>query len=145
MAEITEQHEIQAAAFRSKTRQDKVNPWLIREDGTIFPNTPLLRQLKTLRLYTGPIDAPLEQRLKYLQGAPQRREIVFDEPEPFNISKASKTELIAFAMDEYSEPISEDEHLNKVRAIVCSLAGLDYGVVFGGGRTAAAGLTPAGA
>lgn len=140
---VTEATEIQAAAFRAKHRQDKVVPWLIRDDGMIYPNVPLLAKLKTMRPYTGDIKAPLEERLKYLSGLPTRRAVTFDEPEPFNISTASKQELIAFAMDEYSEPIGEDEHLNKVRATVCSLCGLDYNVVFGGGKATAGGLQPA--
>lgn len=134
---VTEQTEIQAAAFRAKHRQDKTTPFLIRDDGMLLPNVPLLAKLKTMRPYTGKLDATLEERLQFLKGLPTRRAITFDEPEPFNISKATKQELIAFAMDEYSEPIDEETHLNKVRATVCSLAGLDYNVVFGG-RTSGA-------
>lgn len=136
---ITEEHEKAAAAFRGKHRQNKANPWLIRtDDGMIFPNVPLLAKKPNMRVYAGDIKAPVEERLKMLEGMPGRRSIVFDDVEPFNITKASKTELIQFAMDEYSEPIDETEHINKVRAVVCKMAGLDYNEIFGGGRTAGA-------
>lgn len=132
---ITEEHEKQAASFRGKHRQNKAQPWLIRTtDGSIFPNVPLIAKRQNMRPYSGDINAPVEERMKMLAGMPGRRTVVFDEVEPFNITKASKTELIAFAMDEYSEVIGEDEHINKVRAIVCKLAELDYNEVFGGGR-----------
>lgn len=131
---ITEQQESRALAARAARRQDKAQPWLIRTtDGAIFPNVPLLRAKPTMRVFVGDINAPVEERLRSLAiGGHQTRRVVFDEPEPFNITKASKEELIAFALDEYSEVIDADEHMNKVRAIVCSLASLDYNEVFGG-------------
>lgn len=133
---ITEQQESAALAARAARRQDKTNPWLIRDDGTIFPNVPLLARRKNMRPYRGDISAPLEQRMRYLQGLPSQRKIVIDaEPETFNITKATKEELIAFAFEDYSEVIDAEEHINKVRSIVCSLAGLEYNEVFGGGPT----------
>lgn len=134
MAELTEQQQAAALNARSSRRQNKAQPWLIRDDGQIFPNVPLLAKRKNMRVYTGDIKAPLEERMRYLQGMPGKRRITFDEPEPFNITKASKEELVAFAFDEYSEVIEPTEHINKVRAMVCKLADLDYNEVFGGGK-----------
>lgn len=133
---ITEAQEEQAAAFRARKRQDRVIPWLIRvSDGTIYPNVPLIARKPNFRPYTGDLKASLEERMAYVEGLPGRRKIVFEaaEPEPFNIKLATKEELIAFAMEEYSEPIDENAHLSKVRAAVCRVAGLDYNVVFGNG------------
>ena len=145
--------EERAAAFRAKKRQNSAIPWLIRTDGMIFPNVPLIAKKPNFRPYRGDPGAPLEERLAYVQGLPGRRRVVVDaaEPEPFNITKATKDELVQFAMDEYSEPIDPEAHINKVRAVVCTLAGLDYNEVFGAGRrvastndAAAAGLHPPG-
>lgn len=152
MAELTEQQQAAAINARAARRQNKAQPWLIRDDGQIFPNVPLLAKRKNMRVYTGDIKATLEERMRYLQGQPGKRRIVFEEAEPFNITKASKEELVAFAFDEYSEVIEPSEHINKVRALVCKLADLDYNEVFGGGKGShgkaadAVGLqTPAGA
>lgn len=152
MAELTEQQQAAAINARNARRQNKAQPWLIRDDGQIFPNVPLLAKRKNMRVFTGDINAPLEERMRYLQGMPGKRRVVFEEAEPFNITKASKEELVAFAFDEYSEVIDPAEHINKVRALVCRLADLDYNEVFGGGKAShgkaadAVGLqTPAGA
>lgn len=134
MAEMTEQQEAAALSARGARRQNKVQPWLIRDDGQIFPNVPLLAKRKNMRVYAGDIKAPLEERMRYLQGLPGKRRVVFDEAEPFNITKATKEELIAFAFDEYSEVIEPSEHINKVRALLCKLCDLDYNEVFGGGK-----------
>lgn len=131
---ITEAQEAAALTARGARRQNKAQPWLIRADGQIFPNVPLLAKRKNMRVYTGDIKAPLEERMRYLDGLPGKRRVVFDEAEPFNITKATKEELIAFAFDEYSEVIEPSEHINKVRALVCKLADLDYNEIFGGGK-----------
>jgi hypothetical protein len=137
MAEMTEQQEAAALNARSSRRQNKAQPWLIRDDGQIFPNVPLLAKRKNMRVFTGDIKAPLEERMRYLQGLPGKRRVVFDEVPPLNITKASKEELIAFAFDEHSEVIEPSEHINKVRALICKLEDLDYNEIFGGGKASA--------
>ena len=142
MAELTEQQQAAALNARGARRQNKAEPWLIRDpDGAIFPNVPLLAKRKNMRVFRGDIKAPLEERMRYLQGMPGKRRVTFDEPDPFNITMATKEELIAFAFDEYSEVIEPSEHINKVRALVCKLADLDYNEVFGGGKGAHAKTT----
>lgn len=127
---ITPELEQRIAEHRGKTRQSKTCPWLIRDDGMLFPNVPLIAKKQNFRPYHGDLAATLEQRMQYLQGLThQRRRVVMSAPlvdeEPFDIAKATKEELIAFAMEEYAEPIDPGEHLNKVRAIVAKLAGVD--------------------
>lgn len=127
---ITPELEQRIAEHRGKTRQSKSCPWLIRDDGMIFPNVPLIAKKQNFRPYHGDPAAPLDERMQYLQGLThQRRRVVMSAPlveeEPFDIAKATKEELIAFAMEEYAEPIDPGEHLNKVRAIVAKLAGVD--------------------
>lgn len=127
---ITPEIEERIAAHRGKTRQSKTCPWLIRDDGMVFPNVPLIAKKQNFRPYNGDPAAPLEQRMQYLQGlSHQRRRVIMSAPvveeEPFDIAKATKEELIAFAMEEFAEPIDPGEHLNKVRAIVAKLAGVD--------------------
>lgn len=128
--QITPELEQRIADHRSKNRQSKTCPWLIREDGAIYPNVPLIAKKQNFRPYHGDPAASLEERMRYLQGlSHQRRRVIMSAPvieeEPFDIAKASKEELIEFAMEEFSEPIDPGEHLNKVRAIVAKLAGVD--------------------
>jgi len=134
MAELTEQQQAAAISARGARRQNKAQPWLIRDDGQIFPNVPLLAKRKNMRVFTGDIKASIEERLRYIQGLPGKRRVTFDEPDPLSITKASKEELIAFAFDEHSEVIDPGEHINKVRALICKLEDLDYNVIFGGGK-----------
>jgi hypothetical protein len=127
---MTEAIEERVAAHRSKTRQNKAVPFLIRDDGILFPNVPLIARKQNFRPYHGELGATIEQRMEYLKGFSQRRRaVVMSEPlveeEPFDIARASKDDLIKFAMDEYSEPIDPDMHMNKIRSIVAKLAGVD--------------------
>jgi hypothetical protein len=127
---ITPELEKRIAEHRSKTRQSKTCPWLIRDDGMIVPNVPLIAKKQNFRPYHGDPGATIEERMRYLQGfSHKRRAVVMSAPlvedEPFDIAKATKEELIQFAMEEFSEPIDPEEHLNKVRTIVAKLAGVD--------------------
>jgi hypothetical protein len=122
------------AAHQEKTG----TPWLIRDDGVVFPNTPLLFKKKNMRPYHGDPGASKEERERYLAGHQRGRRAVVVEEElpPLNIRTATKEELIAFAMEQHSEVIPPEEHINKVRALICRLEGLDYNEVFGGGSKA---------
>jgi hypothetical protein len=126
---IDEKFEARVADHRSKTRQNKEVPFLIRDDGALFPNVPLLAAKPRFRPYHGKLGAPLEERLAYLAGQPgRRRTVVMSAPindEPFDIAKASKDEIIKFAEEEFGEIIDPALHLNKIRAMVAKLAGVD--------------------
>lgn len=139
MPEITEAFEARVAAHRNATRQDQRVPFLIRDDGVLFPNVPLIAKKPNFRPYRGDIKAPLEERMKFLRGVSGRRvintEVVADEEAPFDIAKASKDDLIKFAADEFGEIIDPADHLNKIRSQVAKLAGVDAATVFGGKRT----------
>jgi hypothetical protein len=122
--------EERVASQRGKMRQNKAVPWLIRDDGTIFPNVPLIARKQNFRPYHGAIDAPIEERMKYLAGfgSRGRRQVVMSGPieelPPFDIAKATKEELIEFAMEEFSEPLDPELGVNEMRAAVAKLAGV---------------------
>lgn len=148
MTEINEGFEARVSAHRGATRQDKRTPFLIRDDGVLFPNVPLIAKKPNFRPYRGDVSDSLEKRLQYLRGVSGRRvintEAVADEDAPFDIAKASKDDLIKFAADEYGEIVDPAMHLNKIRSMVARLAGVDAATVFGGSKPAAEGLqTPA--
>ena len=138
MTQINEAFEARVAAHRSATRQDTKVPFLIRDDGVLFPNVPLIAKKPNFRPYRGDIKAPLDERMKFLRGVSGRRvintEVVADEEAPFDIAKASKDDLIKFAVDEFGENIDPADHLNKIRSVVAKLAGVDAATVFGGKR-----------
>lgn len=138
MTQINEAFEARVAAHRASTRQDIKVPFLIRDDGVLFPNVPLIAKKPNFRPYRGDINATLEERMKFLRGVSGRRvintEVVADEEAPFDIAKASKDDLIKFAADEFGEIIDPADHLNKIRSVVAKLAGVDAATVFGGKR-----------
>lgn len=134
---LDENFEASVAQARGRTRQNKEVPFLIRDDGILMPNVPLIAKKQNFRPYHGDVKATLAQRLEYLKGMRTSRRVintatVADEEAPFDIAKATKEELIKFAMDEFVYTIEPDTHLNKVRSIVAKLAGVDPGTVFGG-------------
>lgn len=123
-------HDVRRKQKLAEHRKATGTDWLIRDDGALFPNVPTIAKKPNFRPYHGDPAATLEQRLQYLQGLMQQRRRVImsepmDEPEEFDLSKASKEELIAFALDEFEMVIKPDEHLNVVRSIVAELAGVD--------------------
>lgn len=147
---IDENLEQRVADHRGKTRQSKTVPFLIRDDGVLFPNVPLIAKKSNFRPYHGDVKATLEERLNYLKGLPGKRRVInsavqADEEAPFDIAKASKDELIAFAQEQFGEIIDPAEHLNKIRSVVARLAGIDVASVFSapGLKKAAAAPAPA--
>lgn len=127
---IDENLEERVAAHRGKTRQHKTTPWLIRDDGMIVPNVPLVAKKSNFRPYHGDIKASIEDRMRYLQNLGSKRRVIntaqaADDDAPFDIAKASKGDLITFAQDQFGEILDPALHLNKMRAIVGKLAGVD--------------------
>lgn len=127
---IDENLEQRVAEHRSKTRQNKTQPWLIRDDGMIYPNTPLTAKNTRFRIYHGDVKASLEDRMRYLQNLGSKRRVInsataADDEAPFDIAKASKEQLIEFAQEQYGEILDPALHLNKMRSMVAKLAGVD--------------------
>lgn len=139
---IDEKLEQRVAEHRGKTRQNKLHPWLIRDDGMIVPNVPLVAKKSNFRPYHGDIKASIEDRMRYLQNLGSKRRVInsavaADEEAPFDIAKATKDDLIAFAADQYGEILDPALHLNKMRSIVANRAGVDPKAAQGGGGKSA--------
>lgn len=98
-------------------QQDKRCPLLIRDDGMLMPNTPKLRMKPRMLPYHGPRNASLDERLQYIAnfGKTQRRQVVYQPSEPFDLGKASAEEILAFAADEYGAVLDPETPLNKLR------------------------------
>lgn len=134
---IDENLEERVAQHRGRTRQSKTVPFLIRDDGALFPNVPLIAKKQRFRPYHGPLGAPLNERMQYLRGGPGARRQVVDssptppEQEPFDLAAATKDELIAFAEQEYGVTIDPATHMNKIKADVARLAGIEPSTIFG--------------
>lgn len=115
-------------------KQDVKIPFLINiKDGRLYPNIPLMRSTKfgqNYRPYLGPVKATLEQRMQYLRtegvGGGMRQAAVIDSEEatytppaqPFDISKATKEELITFAATQYGKVIEPNVHFMTARKMV---------------------------
>lgn len=148
---ITEAQEIgQVEAQRRAHAQNKRYPLLINvDDGRLVPNVPQLggrteiraqdgRLLRTAilahpryRVYMGDPKAPLEERMRLLAtsgfgvhnpvidpDAPRNAVVA----ESFDISKASKQELVAFAEKQYGTTLDPNKHHATLRAEVRQLA-----------------------
>ncbi|MBS0367668.1 MAG: hypothetical protein JSS57_00560 [Proteobacteria bacterium] len=141
ISEVMEQKMVEAN--RARNAQDKRHPMLINiNDGRLIPNVPKLRTHKDYRVYMGDPKAPLEDRLRVLQtqgmlhgaavvdtGNPsQYLQMGNAEPlaggEAFDISKATREQLKAFAVENYGVSLDEkgDTHLMTLRAQVRDLA-----------------------
>lgn len=117
------------ADARARQRQDKSHPLLINiKDGRLMPNVPRIRNNKKAQyvVYTGPAKATLEERMRYLQsmGRNGGRRVVDSSSEdaPFDIGKASKQELVDFALSEYQTQLSLETDHRKLRTQVKELA-----------------------
>ncbi len=131
MASISSTQEANLAAARARTRQDKKIPFLIHTgDARLVPNTPLTAKLQQYRPYLGDYRASEAERKAYLmtngQGTakrdvkiPTQEEL---DAEPFDIAKAQKDELIAFAFDQYQEVLDPSADIRSLRKKVAALA-----------------------
>ena len=139
ISEAMEQKMVEAN--RARNAQDKRHPMLINvKDGRLIPNVPKLRTHKDYRVYMGDPQAPLVDRLRILQtqGLLHAAAVVDSQNnlehlkmgtveaagEPFDIAKASREQLKAFAIENYGVGLDEkgDTHLMTLRAQVRDLA-----------------------
>ena len=136
---ITEAQEANLSAQITRGRQNTKIPFCIHvKDGRLMPNVPEILAHPDYRPYTGNYKASLDERMAYLRsggfGAPGRRAVVMpaveDEAhapvadEPFDIAKASRQELVDFALEQWQESLDPATHLTTLRAQVAKLAKL---------------------
>jgi hypothetical protein len=133
---ITEAQEANLSNQMARTRQDAKTPFCIHvKDGRLMPNVKEIREHADYRPYKGNYKASHEERMAYLRsggfgGAPAQRQVILPvediepvvEQEPFDISKASKDELVAFAFDQWAEVLDPATHLTTLRSQVVKLA-----------------------
>jgi len=127
---ITEQTEAKVADARARARQDKVNPLLIStEDGRLLPNIPHIRKNPKFVIYSGDVQATLEERMLYLKSmgrAPGARRVVNnaldDDSKPFDVGAATKAEIIEFALIEYGQDLDSKVDIRTLRKTVMDLA-----------------------
>jgi len=119
-------NEEKLASARVANRQDKRTPLLIRDDGMLYPNVPLVAKNPRYRPYYGPKDANLQQRMAWLNGtqSTQRRQVILEEPEPFNLGTATADEIVSFALEEFGAVLDADTPLKKLREQCFNLANL---------------------
>lgn len=131
MASISSTQEANLSASRARTRQDKKVPFLINiDDARLVPNTPLTARLMKYRPFHGDYKASEAERRAYLateSRGPTKRAVVMSEEapaveQPFDISTASKDDLIAFAFDQYQEVLDPSTDIRSLRKKVAALA-----------------------
>lgn len=105
---------------RARKRQKMDPPLLVREDGVLCPNVPLIAKKPNFRPYHGPTKpAPSrEELIAYYQGASrgQKRAIVgFAPQEPFDLGKADADAIVNFAMEEFGAALDPRTPINELR------------------------------
>lgn len=120
------QEEKRASERRSTLRQDKRVPLLIRDDGKLYPNVPLVARKPNFRPYHGSAKASLEDRMRYLEGLGAKRAVIYTEQpdEPFDIGKADADQLAQFAQEQYGAVIDTSKPLKVLREHVFKLSQL---------------------
>lgn len=119
------QADAMATRQASIKRQDSAAPLLINiEDGRLMPNTPNIRALPGYRVYHGDPKADLDARMAYLRsgGHGRKHTPVMDDAQPFDVAKATKEELLAFAMNEYGAALDVAADVRSLRKKVMELA-----------------------
>ncbi len=139
MAQIDAATEQRIAEARARQRQDKAVPFLIRDDGMLYPNVPKVRERSgaKFRPYHGSPKATLDERLRYLKGLAPARPVTFTEPEPFDVGTATADELVQFAQEQWGELLDPSKPLRQLREAVMQLSRLPA-PVYGAGIGASA-------
>lgn len=112
---ITEEQEAAVSEARARARQDKRIPFLIHmDDARLIPNVEKLRKHPKYRIYTGPAGAGEAERkawLNSMSGNGAMHRAIVTESKPFDISKATVDELVAFASDQYGALVTPDKRM----------------------------------
>ena len=117
---------------RARTRQDRKVPFLIHvDDARLIPNTPLTAKIPKYRPFLGDYRASEAERRAFLRsggyGAPTRRQVVQSAADdaPFDLGKASKDDLVAFAFDQYQTVLDPAMSPAAMRKRIAELAAAD--------------------
>lgn len=110
-----------------KALQDTKVPFLIhRVNGRLLPNVERLRTHKDMIPYMGNKHASLEERMRYLRTGGQRRGVVatqaIEAPPPFDVSTATKEDMIAFAADEFGLELNPKAPIHIMRNQIIAAA-----------------------
>ena len=114
-----------AAQHAAIKRQDTRAPLLINtDDARLMPNVPRILANPKYRVYHGDPKADLTARMAYLKSGGQgpARAVVAEDITPFDVNKASKDELIAFAANEYGADLDAGSDIRTLRKKVAELA-----------------------
>lgn len=119
---MAQENQIETAHQKARGKlavQDKTVPFLInRNNGRLLPNVVRLRSHKDMIPYRGSVKANLEDRMRYLRTGGARRDVAMSEPvelPPFDVSTASKDELITFAQEEFKLELNPQAPLHIMR------------------------------
>lgn len=119
----------EALSRSMQPKQDKKVPLCINiHDGRLIANVKNVRDNINYRPYRGNPNASLEERMAYISsslvtGGRARVINTSDEDqEVFDLGKATKPELIAFALKEFNTPLSEGSDIRTLRKQVQALS-----------------------
>lgn len=126
---LTDQQEqnLASASKRSKKRlQDKTHPQVVNiHDGRRMPNVLMLREHKDYRIYLGPEGVTDAEALQWVKGELKRKvpKVTYTSPlDSFDVGKATKDDLIVFAMEELGIALDPTMHIATMRSKVMEAA-----------------------
>jgi hypothetical protein len=111
-------------ARSAKYKQDKTNPMVINiNDGRLMPNNKVLREHPDYRVYTGDIKADQPARMRWLKGFANTPKVVNSAAaaDAFDVGKATKEDLVGFALDTFGAALDGDKHIATLRKEVMAL------------------------
>lgn len=113
---------------RARKRQRMNPPLLVRDDGVLKPNTPLIAAKPNFRPYHGPTkpEPTREELIAYYNGqaASQRRKVIYQPQEAFDLGKADADDLVNFAFEEYGAVLDGAKPVNELRKQVYELSNM---------------------
>ena len=120
---MNQMQEASASAARGAKAQDKKSPFVINiNDGRLIPNTIKTRANKNYRVYRGDVYASQDERMRYLSSAGLGSGAASVEDDVFELSKATREQLIEYAMSEHGVTLDPQMHLARLRSKVAELA-----------------------
>jgi hypothetical protein len=125
MITADQERNLSDANARAKKKQDRTNPHVINiEDGRLMPNTPRLRIHPKYRVYTGPKDADVGTRMRWLEGATKTPKIVntMAEADAFDVGTATLDEMQVFALENFGLVLDTKKPMKTLRKEIMDAA-----------------------
>lgn len=127
MITAEQERNLSDANARAKKKQDRTNPHVINiEDGRLMPNTPRLRIHPLYRVYTGPKNADVGTRMRWLEGQTRAGTPKLtnskEAEDTFDVGTATADELVMFGLEHFGLTLDGKKPLKVLRKEIMDAA-----------------------